>query len=82
MDWLLVLAILAQSADATYSCKAPNGGRELNPLLGQSCRSVVLRKSAAFTPILVLPPKYGVAWKAGLIGGGVGGLTVSIVLNK
>lgn len=55
MVWLFVAALAAQSADATYSCHVMrHGGRELNPLLGQSCTRLVMAKAVAMTmPVLV-----------------------------
>ena len=84
MDWLLLSAVLLQMADASYTCNKLSTGKyhETNPFLGNSCKSVILMKSAAFTPLLVLHGKPAMAWKIGLaVGGGVG-ITFSIALDK
>lgn len=57
--WLLLFAILGQSLDMYSTCRHLNNGtgREVNFLLGDTCKSVVLRKSAIITPLLILNKK-------------------------
>lgn len=71
--WLILFAILAQGLDAYSTCHALNHGfRELNPILGNTCKSVITRKSLIVTPLLIWNNKYV---KIGLIGSGAFGFT-------
>jgi hypothetical protein len=58
MNYWLLLALLAQAADAALSCdrlRGPRPYRELNPILGQSCARVVGVKAATIGAILLSP---------------------------
>ena len=82
MTWLWILAIVAQSADAGYSCHAlHHGARELNPLLGQSCARIVVTK-ASMIGVVPLLPEPSQKWMLGalVVSGGVG-VSVSIALK-
>lgn len=81
MTWFWILAIVAQSADAGYTChRLANGARELNPVYGQSCAQVVAVKSAGMASIALFP-KSRQKWllSAAIVNGGVGvGLTIAL----
>lgn len=56
--WLAIIAIVAQSADAAYTCHAlKHGARELNPIIGQSCKRAIAVKSAALGAAFVVPDR-------------------------
>lgn len=84
MNWLQVLAIVLHTADSVQTCeKLSNRGRELNPVLGQSCTRVVLLKTAGLTPMFVL--KHGKAKKfytIGMIGSAGIGLGITWYVNR
>ena len=81
MTWLWVLAIVAQSADAGYTCRnLSRGARELNPMLPQSCAGIVAIKTASFG-IVPLLPKEKQKFALGILaaGGGIGlGVTIAL----
>jgi hypothetical protein len=81
MDWLLLSAVLLQGLDAGYTCHKLNQGgyHETNPLLGNTCKDIIIRKTLFFTPLIIWNNK---AYKVGLIVGGGIGLSVSIALDK
>lgn len=77
---LLILALALQAADAGYTCRQlGRGGRELNPLLGQSCARVVGMKAAALgvTPLIRHKVMRRV-YLGSLAAGGAVGVTFSI----
>ena len=80
MDWLLLSAVLLQGLDAGYTCnKIRQGYVEFNPILGNTCTSIITRKALAFTPLIFWDNKY---YKIGLVIGGGVGLSISIALDK
>lgn len=82
MTWLWILAIVAQSADASLTCRQmQRGARELNPFLGQSCGQVIAMKTAAMG-IVPLLPESKQKWALGALAvGGSVGVTVTIALK-
>ena len=81
MTWLWILAIVAQSADAGYTCyRLRQGAVERNPFLPQSCAGIVAMKSASFGIVPLLPKdqrKWGLVALAA--GGSIGvGVTISL----
>ena len=84
--WLLLLAILSQSIDASYSCHKLNQGgyKELGaPLIKDiNCKKIVIAKSLLFTPLLVFNDKQDKYWKIFLISGGGIGISLTIALDK
>lgn len=83
MDALvLVLAILANALDVGVSChRIRHGARELNPLLGDTCRQIALTKAAFFAPVPFLPRHYRRIYLGALaVSGGVG-VAVSLRLR-
>ena len=83
MIWLWILAIVAQTADAGYTChRLSQGAREMNPFLPQSCAGIVAMKSAALATA-PLWPRSTQKWVLGAltVSGGVG-LTLSIALKE
>lgn len=83
MDWLRLLAVLVNLADAAQTCELLNkGGRELNPLLPQSCKGVIAVKMAAITPLFVLPDsRFRRTWTIGVLVGGSVGTGVTLLLR-
>ena len=82
MTWLWILAIVAQSADAGYSChRLHQGAREINPLFGQSCTRIIVTKAAVIGTVPLWPDK-SQKWMLGalIVGGGVA-VSVSITLK-
>lgn len=81
--WLLLSAILLQGLDAQSSCSnIAHNYKEINPLMGSSCASVVSRKSLSFIPYLFmgnnsLSKKYSVAL---IVSGGIG-FTVNVAIR-
>ena len=74
MIWLWILALVAQSADAGYTChRLSQGAREVNAVLPQSCAGIVAIKSAAIITVPFWPAsKQKWALTALTIYGGVG----------
>jgi hypothetical protein len=82
--FLISLALLFQTGDAVYSCNKINTGlyREWNPVLGDTCKSIITRKSLLITTgYLVLPKKFRNTFSVGLMVSGGLGITLSIKLN-
>lgn len=80
MTTLLLLALLAQSADAAVACRhVSRGARELNPMLPQSCAGIIGIKAAAFG-LVALSPHKRVGFGVLAVGGGIG-VGVSIALR-
>lgn len=83
MDTLvLVLAILTNALDVGVSChRIRHGARELNPLLGETCRQIALTKAAFFLPAPFLPTHHRRVYLGALaVAGGVG-VAVSLRLR-
>lgn len=82
-EWILALAIAVQTADAANTCRGlASGAREANPLLGQSCASVVAVKAAFFSPLVVpIGRRAKNVIGVGLIAGGGVGVTLSLRLG-
>ena len=80
----VVLAIVAQLADAGVSCYALSKPhrRELNPLLPTSCAGQVGVKAAALTPLGFLHGRDQTIYAAAMLGSGVVGVTLTVVLTK
>jgi hypothetical protein len=79
--WLFLGALLAQSLDAQSSCaNIKNGFKEVNPIYGNTCKSIVIRKSLLFTPYILIfeGGKWSKVYSIGLIGGGAIGFTINI----
>lgn len=81
MTWLWILAIVAQSADAGYTChNLSRGAVERNPLLPNSCAGIVAMKAGSFGVVPLLPQskrKYALGILT--VGGGVGlGVTIAL----
>lgn len=56
--WLISLAILAQSLDTYSTCNNIKNGRiELNPILGNTCKSAAVTKALMITPLLIYNKK-------------------------
>lgn len=74
---LTILAIVMQSLDGISTCNGLNSGnfKELNPIMGRTCKDVVIRKLVIATPLLVLNKKN---IKIGLISAGTIGFTWNI----
>lgn len=83
MDWLLLLAILAQTADATVTCaNLRAGGQELNPLVPSTCRGAILQKAAIVTIAAAWPARTR-RWALGTVAAaGVVGATVSLTWGR
>jgi hypothetical protein len=81
--WVL-LALLAQGADASVSCYqlAQPHRRELNPLLPSSCAGIVAVKAAALTPLVVFHGKHRTLFAGAMLASGVAGVTVTLVLTR
>ena len=76
----LILALWLQSLDAYTSCKMINQGhRELNPLLGNNCKSIIINKSIMITTgyILFDNKKFSIA----LMASGAIGTTWNLVVK-
>lgn len=85
MRALLLAALLVQAADAATTCQhlRRGTGRELNPLLGQTCQQVVLRKTAVIAPGLILTRgKFRTAFSVGLIVSGGVGVSVNLLQQR
>ncbi len=77
---LLWLAVVFQGLDAGVTCHTlRQGGKELNPLLPQSCAGIVAMKAAFTAPVFVLKGKHRMIWSVAMIGSGGVGLTVTLV---
>lgn len=80
--FLLALAILTNTADAVLTCRAlANGGREVNPLMGQSCGRVWMVKGALGSTLLLLPVNKKLALGT-LAAAGAVGMTVTLAVGK
>lgn len=81
LQWVL-LGLALNTADAAYTCHVlRQGGRELNPVLGQSCGRVITAKAAVFGVIPLLPRRGRRAVAIGAtLGGGIG-ISVSLALR-
>lgn len=77
-NFLIGLAIFIQSLDTYSTCQALSNNRfELNPILGSSCKDIIIRKSAIIIPgYLFLNKKW---FSIGLIAGGTIGFTINII---
>lgn len=83
MNTLLILAIILNTLDASYTCaRLHNGARELNPLLPNNCISIVSVKAALFIPIPFLSDKLEKVWLTGLTIGPSIGITISLVRRQ
>lgn len=86
MDWLRILAVTMQLADAAYTCKHINAGtgHEGNKFMPKTCQGIVTQKAVFMTPLFVMKNnKYRKAYSIGIMGAGSVGLTLSIYnINK
>lgn len=80
---LLVLTLALNAADAVVTCDGlRRGGRELNPVLGQSCARVIGVKAGVIAAALPLPTRPRRVLLAGTaIGGGLG-VTLTLTLTQ
>lgn len=79
--WLTIIALIAQLSDATLACNRLNTGNyyEANPILGDTCKSVLIRKSLIVAPLLIWNNKYA---KISLITSGTLGVTLTLALDN
>jgi hypothetical protein len=78
---LLLLALLAQAADATITCdQLRHGAREQNPMMGHTCTQIATRKALLVGGVALVPYRRArLALTVGLIGGGSIGVTVNLI---
>ena len=80
MNYLIGFALLFQTLDAMSSCDVlARGGKELNPILGNSCKSVITRKLIIGTvPLFISNKKFKKVYLSTLIVSGGIGFTFNI----
>ena len=80
----LILAVLAQAADAAVTCEALSHPhrREANPLLPSSCAGIVAVKAGATASLFGLSGRAQTIGAGVLIGSGVAGVTFTVILSR
>ena len=84
MSRLLLLALLAQTADAALTCRtlAQPGHREWNRVMGATCGQIVTRKALiGGVPLVLLRGRARTAWTIGLTAAGGVGVGVTVALR-
>lgn len=80
---LLLLALTLQTADGVNTCRGlERGGRELNPVLGQSCFRLAAVKAAVFLPVPILSRPARRLYLGALATAGGVGFTVTWAINR
>ena len=80
---LLLLAILAQTADAALTCRAlAQGAREVNPFLPQSCGGIVAIKAGLLAATPIWKGRTQRVYLGSLAAAGSAGVTLTITFGK
>jgi len=78
--WPIILALVLQTGDAAITCNMLYSGlyREVNPVLGNTCKDVVLRKSLIIGGSYLAFKNHSKWVSIGLISSGAVGITVNL----
>lgn len=80
---LVILALVVQLTDLSLTCDGlRNGGKEVNPLLPNSCAGIAAVKSAFLAPMFFLDGKQQKIYAGVMIGSGAVGITLTLVFKR
>ena len=81
-SFLVILALVVQLTDLSLTCHGlRHGGREVNPLLPQSCAGIAAVKAAVLMPLVVLRGREQRVYAGVMVGSGSVGITLTLLLR-